>query len=183
MHPPRTRPGFRLDDVTGSSPPPSPPRAGSANIGSWPEMTQLSAAATETARQLWAHEGLDAGALEEMAAAVERGCARLRAGLTRWIGSDGYRALVDRALEQTRAVHPALAGLQCPADDVQGVAAIAGVHDAAEVREGILALVALLIDLLSRVIGEEMAVRLVEQAWAGSARPTASAATEGVRDG
>jgi hypothetical protein len=103
--------------------------------------------------------------------------------LTRWIGSDGYRALVDRALEQARGGHPALAGLQCQTGDVQGVAAIMREHGAAEVREGILALVALLIELLSRVIGEEMAVRLVEQAWAGSAGPTASAATEGVRDG
>jgi hypothetical protein len=57
------------------------------------------------------------------------------------------------------------------------------VHGAAEVREGIVALVALLIDLLSRVIGEEMTVRLVEQAWAGSTRSTATAPTEGVRDG
>jgi hypothetical protein len=146
-------------------------------------MTQVSAVASEVARQLWAREGLDAGAPEEMAAAAELGCARLRAGLIRWIGSDGYRALVDRALEQVRAGHPALAGLQCQAGDVQGVAAIVGVYGAAEVREGILALVALLIDLLSRVIGEEIAVRLVEQAWAGSARPTVSAATEGVRDG
>jgi hypothetical protein len=160
----------------------SPPRPGPANIGSWPEMTAVSAVAAEAARQLWAHEGLDAGAPEEMAAAAERGCARLRAGLTSWIGSDGYRALVDRALEQARAGHPALAGLQCQAGDVQGVAALVGAHGAAEVRESILALVALLIDLLSRVIGEEMAVRLVEQAWAGSARPAASA-TEGARDG
>jgi hypothetical protein len=146
-------------------------------------MTQASAAATEAARQLWARERLDASAPEEMAAATEQGCARLRAGLTRWIGSDGYHALVDRALEQARMGHPALAGLQCQAGDLQGVAAVVGVHGAAKVREGILALVALLIDLLSRVIGEEMAVRLVEQAWAGSARPTASAATEGMRDG
>jgi len=146
-------------------------------------MTQVSAAATEAARQLWAHEELDAGAPEEMAAAAEQGCARLRAGLTRWIGSDGYRALVDRALEQARAGHPALTGLQCQAGDVQGVAAAVGAHGAAEVREGIFALVALLIDLLSRVIGEAMAVRLVEQAWAGSARPAASAVTEGVHDG
>ena len=36
-------------------------------------MTPVSAAATEAARQLWADEGLDAGALEEMAAAVEQG--------------------------------------------------------------------------------------------------------------
>ena len=141
-------------------------------------MTPVSAAAKEAACQLWVHKGLDAAAPEEMAAAAEQGCARLRAGLTRWIGSDGYSALVDRALQQARVGHPALAGLQCQAGDVQGVAAVVGVHGAAEVSEGILALVALLIDLLSRVIGEEMAVRLVEQAWAGSARPTASAATE-----
>ena len=146
-------------------------------------MRQVSAAATEAARQLWAHEGLDASAPEEMAAAAEQGCARLRAGLTRWIGSDGYRALLDRALQQARTGHPALAGLQCQAGHVQGVAAVVGVHGAAEAREGIVELVALLIDLLSRVIGEEMGVRLVEQAWAGSARPTASAPTEGVLDG
>ena len=137
------------------------------------EMTPVSAVATEAARQFWAHDGLDAGAPEEIAAAAEQGCARLRAVLTRWIGSEGYRALVDRALAQARAAHPAIAGLRCQAGDVQGVAVAVGGHSAAEVREGILALVAQLVDLLSRLIGEEMAVRLVEQAWAGSARPAA----------
>jgi len=146
-------------------------------------MTQVSAAATEAARRFWALDGLVAGAPEEMAAAAERGCARLRAELTRWIGSDGYRALVDRALQQVRAGHPALAGLRCQADDMQGVAAAVGVHGAAEVREGILALVALVIDLLGRLIGEEMATRLVEQAWAESARPAASTVTEGLDNG
>ena len=143
----------------------------------------MSAVATEAARQFWAHDGLVAGTPEEMAAAAERGCARLRAVLTRWIGSDGYHALINRALEQARAAHPAVANLQCQAGDVQGVAAAVGAHSAAEVREGVLALVALLIDLLSRLIGEEMAVRLVEQAWAGSALPAASTVTEGLRDG
>jgi len=51
------------------------------------------------------------------------------------------------------------------------------------VREGILALVARLIDLLSRLIGEDMATRLVEQAWAGGGtRPGASTVREGLRD-
>jgi hypothetical protein len=115
-----------------------------------------------------------------MAAVAEQGCARLRAVLTRWIGSEGYRALVDRALAQTRAEHPAIEGLQLEGEDVEGFAVAIGVHSAAEVREGILALVARLIDLLSRLIGEDMATRLVEQAWAGDARPAAS--SEGVRD-
>ena len=145
-------------------------------------MTQVSAVATEASRQFWAHDGLEAGAPEEMAAAAEQGCARLRAVLTRWIGSEGYRALVDRALEQARAEHPAIAGLQCQAGDLEGIAASVGVHSAAEVREGILELVARLIDLLSRLIGEEMATRLVEQAGAGGGRPAASSVTEGVRD-
>ena len=145
-------------------------------------MTQVSAVATEAARQFWAHDGLEAGAPEEMAAAAEQGCARLRAVLTRWIGSEGYRALVNRALEQARAEHPAVAGLQCQGGDVEGVAAAVGVHSAAQVREGILALVARLIDLLSRLIGEDMATRLVEQAWAGGARQAASTVTEGLRD-
>ena len=145
-------------------------------------MMQVSTAATEAARQFWAHDGLDTDAPEEMAAAAEQGCARLRAVLTRWIGSEGYRALVDRALAQSRAEHPAVAGLQCQGGDLEGVAAAVGVHSAAEVREGILELVARLIDLLSRLIGEEMATRLVEQAWAGGGRPAASSVTEGVRD-
>ena len=146
-------------------------------------MTQVSAVAAEAARQFWAHDGLDAGAPEEMAVAAEQGFARLRAVLTRWIGSDGYRALVDRALEQARAEHPALAGLQCQAGDLQGVAAAVGAHSAAEVREGVLTLVAQLIDLLSRLIGEEMATRLMERAWAGSARLAASTGTGGVLNG
>jgi hypothetical protein len=145
-------------------------------------MTPVSAVATEAARQFWAHDGLNAGGPEDMAAAAEQGCARLRAVLTRWIGSEGYRALVDRALALALAEHPAVAGLQCQGGDVEGVAAAVGVHSAAEVREGILALVAQLIDLLSRLIGEEMATRLVEQAWARSARPAASTVTQGLRD-
>jgi len=145
-------------------------------------MTQVSAVATEAARRFWAHDGPDADGPAEMAAAAEQGCARLRAVLTRWIGSEGYRALVDRSLAEARAEHPAIAGLQCPGGDLAGVAAAVGVHSAAEVREGILALVARLIDLLSRLIGEDMATRLVEQAWAGGARPAASTVTEGFRD-
>lgn len=146
-------------------------------------MTQVSPVATEASRQFWAHDGLEAGAPEDLVATAEQGCARLRAVLTRWIGSEGYRALVDRALAQARAEHPAVAGLQCQGGDVEGVAAALGAHSAAEVREGILALVARLIDLLSRLIGEEMATRLVEQAWAGGPRPAASTVTDGVHDG
>jgi hypothetical protein len=146
-------------------------------------MTRVSAAATEAARQFWAQDGLGAGTPEEVAAAAERGCARLRAVLTRWIGSEGFRVLVDRALAEARAEHPAVAGLQCQGGDVEGISAAVGAHGAAEVMEGILALVARLIDLLGRLIGEEMATRMLELAWGGSARPGAGTVTDGVHDG
>jgi hypothetical protein len=145
-------------------------------------MTQVSAVAAEAARQFWAHEGLVAATPAEMAAAAEPGFARLRAVLTRWIGSEGYRALVDRALAQARAEHPAVAGLQCQGGDVGGVAAAVGARSAAEVREGIVALVARLVDLLSRLIGEEMATRLLEQAWAESGHPAVSNVANGTHD-
>ena len=43
------------------------------------------------------------------------------------------------------------------------IAAAVRAHGAAEVAAGMVALVATLIDLLGRIIGEEMAVRLVEE--------------------
>jgi hypothetical protein len=149
----------------------------------WLEMTQSSTAATEAARRFWAHHGLHADTPEDMAAGAEQGCARLRAVLTRWIGADGYRALINRALEQARATHPAIAHLHCQSGDLEEVAAAVGGHSAAKVREGVLDLVALLVDLLGRLIGEEMAVRLVEQAGAGSAPSAPSTVTEGLRHG
>jgi hypothetical protein len=114
-------------------------------------MAQRSAAATKVAKLLWSR-----------AAVTERTCIQLRAGLGRWIGAMGYRALLDRALVLARAEHPALAGLSCHGGDEEAVAAAVRTHGASDVAAGMVALVAGLVDLLGRIIGEEMAVRLVE---------------------
>lgn len=120
--------------------------------------------ATEAARQLWAHESIEARVPEEVAAAAQRLCTRLRAVLVRWIGSDGYDLLWQRALEQTKASHPALAQVRYE-DSAKGIAASLRGHDAATVADSILALVAALVGLLGRVVGEGLAVRLVAQVW------------------
>jgi hypothetical protein len=127
-------------------------------------MTQRSAATTEVARRLWARAAGDTNSPEEVAAAAERTCTQLRTGLGRWIGAMGYHALLDRALALARAEHPALRSLSCHGGEEPMITAAVRAHGAAEVATGMLALVAGLVELLGRIIGEEIAVRLVEQA-------------------
>ena len=125
-------------------------------------MTQRSAAATEVARGLWQRAVGDSTTPEDVAAAATRMCTELRAGLSRWVGAMGYRALIDRALLLARAEHQALGSLSCHGQDEPVTATAVRAHSAAEVATGMVALVAALVELLGRIIGEEMAVRLVE---------------------
>jgi hypothetical protein len=142
-------------------------------------MTPSSAAVTDAARRLWARVADATSAPEEVAVAAERICTELRTGLGRWIGAEGYRALLDRALGLARAKHPALDGLSCLGGDEPLTAAAVRAHGAAEVAAGMEALVAALIELLGRIIGEDMAVRLVEQTGRPSPRGIVSTGTEG----
>ena len=95
--------------------------------------------------------------------AAARMCTDLRVGLSRWVGTMGYRALIDRALLVAAPEHAALRGVLCHEGDE--VVDIAGVRSfsGAEVAAAMVALIAELTDLLGRIVGEEMALRLVEQ--------------------
>jgi hypothetical protein len=146
-------------------------------------MTPRSAAASEVARRLWASAAGDASAPEEVAAASERMCTQLRAGLGRWVGATGYRALLDRALGQVRAEHPELGSLSCHGGEEPLTTAAVRAYGTAQVAAGMVALVAALIELLGRILGEEMAVRLVEQTGIPIPREVVGTETEGGRDG
>jgi hypothetical protein len=115
------------------------------------------------ARLLWARAAGNASTPIEVAEAAERVCIQLRAGLGRWVGATGYRALLDRALVRARAEHPAVGGLSCHGGEESTIASAVEERGAAEVEAGMVAVVAELTDLLGRIIGEEMALRLVEQ--------------------
>ncbi len=143
---------------------------------------QASAAATEVARRHWARAAGDTSTPEEVAATAERTCTQLQAGLARWVGTEGYRALIDRALLLARAEHPALGSLSCHGGDEPVTTAAVRAHSADEVTAGMVVLVATLIDLLSRIVGEEMAVELVNQAVAASPRRASNTGTEGARN-
>jgi hypothetical protein len=150
-------------------------------------MTQKSAAATKVARLVWARAAgeTDSNA-EEVAAATERTCIQLRAGLGRWIGAMGYRALLDRALVLARAEHPALGSLACHGGEEEMIMAAVRKHGAAEVAAGMVTLVSRLVELLGRIIGEDMALRLVEQTGGVTEKPSprgvVSTESRGARD-
>jgi hypothetical protein len=143
-------------------------------------MTQGSAAATKVARLVWARAVGDTDSPEGIAAAAERTCIQLRAGLGRWIGAMGYRALLDRALLLARAEHPALGSLSCYGGDEEMITAAVRAHGAAELAAGMVALVAGLVELLGRIIGEEMAMRLVEQTGMQTGKERARPSPRGV---
>jgi hypothetical protein len=141
------------------------------------------AAATDAARRLWARSAGDARTPEQVAAAAELMCDQLRTGLGRWIGAQGYRALLGRAHGLVRGEHPALDGLGClEGEQAQAIAAVRK-HGAADVADGLMALVATLIELLGRIIGDEMAVRLVEQTCPLTPRGVMDSEARGGRDG
>jgi hypothetical protein len=133
-------------------------------------MTPNSASATEAARRLWARYADDEASAEELAAAAKRLFSQLETGLARWVGAEGFRVLSGRALRQAQASHPALGDLPDSGRDVGAVVSAVRTNGAPKVAAGMITVIATLIELLGRIIGEEMAVRLVEQTGAPSPR-------------
>ena len=131
-------------------------------------MIQVSAASIEAARRLWDEECVDPTTPVVVGEAIERVCLRLRLGFDRWIGVDGYRVLFQRVVEESIAEHPTLAGLRCLSDGDSTAEGTVPADALPAVIRGFVSVVALLIQLLSDVIGEDMAMRLVEQATANT---------------
>ncbi len=107
---------------------------------------------------------------EALAQAAERADARLKSRLGSLIGQTGYTILVARAVRLARAEVPTLEGVAVDTGaegGLQGVRAFALANDgdprAAEA--GLTAILAHVIGLLSTFIGEDLALRLVREAW------------------
>jgi hypothetical protein len=149
-----------------------------------PDSPDRSAAAAEAARRLWTGVAGNVTGPDQVAGGAARLFTRLRAGLGRWVGVEGYCALLDRAIALVRAEYPAVDSLSCQREDEPLTIETVRAHGSREVAAGVVALLAALIDLLGRIVGDEIAVRLVEQtadpAPDGAARTTG---TQGGRDG
>ena len=97
--------------------------------------------------------------------ALQRTCARVSHRLRDAMGVDGSTALLARALARTEVDHPVLktvTHLNGNGISLDGVSASIDAHGVTAVTAGVEALLAALVDVLSRLIGEDMTARLLE---------------------
>lgn len=124
------------------------------------------AGSLQTARRALRRER-DAGSSENSAptaSELQRACHRVTENLRDTMGADGCTALFARALARTETAHPALASIRrvTKADiGLDDVALAVEKHGIAAVTAALEAFFAALIDVLGRLIGEDMAQRIV----------------------
>lgn len=100
---------------------------------------------------------------------------RLYGELSRWIGSVGCHALFTRALADARVSHPLLTGVRVQKGDqpyFEGTAEIIDAHGASATAEAFEAMLVTLVELLGRLIGDDMAVKLILQSLPEFVRDT-----------
>ena len=105
------------------------------------------------------------------ARAAAHACDRLYRELSRWVGPDGCHALFTRALAQARSDYPALGQIQLRARSepyIEGVAETIMAHGDPATAEALESMLVRLIELLGRLIGDDMALKLIERSLAAS---------------
>ena len=121
--------------------------------------------AQDLARRLLARDAPVEDAPDAVAAAAEQVCGRVSANLSRWFGIDGTNALFARALVRAQTDHPALANVRYSRQStvcLEGLAESAPIHGAEAVADGVAAILTALIELLGRLIGQDIVMRLME---------------------
>jgi hypothetical protein len=105
---------------------------------------------------------------------------RLREQLALWFAVDGYQALLARAAHRTQASYPVVGDVRALARDGRHLDDIrdrARGQDPAAIREALVALLATLFAILTRLVGEDLVTRLIHQIWpdGGLVDPAATA--------
>lgn len=107
------------------------------------------------------------------AGAAAAACGYLYNELSRWIGSDGCHALFTRALADSRKESQPLQSVELRARAVpyvQGIETAVAAHGDAETAAGVEVLLIRLVELLGRLIGDDMAIKLIEPVLAKGER-------------
>jgi hypothetical protein len=110
---------------------------------------------------------------DSAARAAASACDHLYRELSQWVGPDGCHALFTRALAQARTEYPALEKIQLRARSdpyVDGVAETIMAHGDAATAEALESMLIRLIELLGRLIGDDMAMKLIQRSLAASER-------------
>jgi len=113
--------------------------------------------------------------------AAERVILSLRDRLVLWFGPDGFQALLGRALHRVQGQHPQLSVVRAVEGDDHPLYELRQAQrepaaDAAN-REAVLALIAGMLEVLTKLVGGDLVTRLVHQIWPDGA-DLGDAATE-----
>jgi hypothetical protein len=135
----------------------------------------------QLARRLLAREvaQVSDGEPEKVGAALTRTFLRVSENLRDSLGDDGWGALLVRALTLAKPQNPALDDLRLLNEGgIHPDAMLASVeaHGVAAVTAAVEALLAALIDILRRLIGEDMTTRIIDH---DARRPRAGGAAQG----
>jgi hypothetical protein len=132
-------------------------------------------ASRDIALRLLGAEGAPHGSSSEaVAEAGARVLERLQHTLARWFGADGAHALLSRALDKSRDAFPGLQSVKVPSLARDNGLAISSDTFAAlralppdDAMEACAAAIAEVVALLGRLVGDDVAWRLVEYGWPG----------------
>lgn len=125
----------------------------------------------EIARRLIDSRRQDRAGGDTAARAAASACDHLYRELSRWVGVDGCHALFTRALAQARTEYPALAEIQLHVRSepyIDGLAATIMAHGDAATVVALESMLVRLVELLGRLIGDDMATKLIERSLAAS---------------
>jgi hypothetical protein len=128
-------------------------------------------AAQEIVRRLISNRAPHAKRADTAARAVAAACDNLYRELSRWVGPDGCHALFARALAETRPQYPALEKIQLrPRSEayIEGIADSIMARGDPETAEALESMLIRLVELLGRLIGDDMAMKLIERSLAAS---------------
>lgn len=130
---------------------------------------------TAVAHRMWSVTTLDAGGADDVLLLSDLLFARLEAGLRRWIGAEGYASLLTRSIADVVPLHPALATIpNLVADETELPPSTT--PDGPAQHDAVIALLVAMLRQLGGIIGDNMAVRLIEQSGTPSPRGAAGAA-------
>jgi hypothetical protein len=134
-------------------------------------------AAQQIARRLISTRRPEPPGDDSPARSAAAACDYLYRSLSRWVGPDGCHALYARALAQAANEYPALEQIQLrPRSEpyIDGVAQTIMEHGDGATAKAFESMLVRLVELLGRLIGDDMAMRLIEQSWAAPERGDAN---------
>ena len=117
------------------------------------------------------------------ARAAASACDNVYKELSRWVGSDGCHALFTRALAQAQTENPALGQIQLRARSepyIDGLAEAIMAYGDDATAEALESMLVRLVELLGRLIGDDMGMKLIERSLTASER--GAAASDGRRE-